>query len=108
MIEADYKQEVGNRLTVAIEALRLSKAEVARQFHVSPSKLGHWCAGRHYPDPFFLLRFCTRHNVTMDWIWRGMVTVAMDGALADALWAALEASPPTPEEAERQAPASAK
>lgn len=87
-----YKRDVGARLRLAIEALDLSFAEVARELDESPSKLGNWMRGTNFPDPWFVRRFCDRYGLTTDWLYRGQVSgVASD--VAAALWRAKEASP---------------
>lgn len=91
----EYKIEVGCRLRMAIEALNLSYAQVARELDESPSKLGNWMRGTNFPDPWFVRRFCDRYGVTTDWLYRGQVPgVASD--VAAALWRALEASQAAP------------
>ena len=79
-------------MRTAIEALGKKQVEICRMFDVAPSKLGNWMRGEHYPDPWFIVRFCNRFNVSADYFYRGLVSSAMDGPLADALWAAEEAA----------------
>lgn len=93
MDPATHKRDVGSRLRIAIQALGLSQAEVARQLDMSPSKLGNWLRGDDYPNEWKLYLFCTRHNVSADWIYRGQVAAAMAKPLADSLWEAGQASP---------------
>ena len=90
-----YKIEVGARLRMAIEALGLTFAHVARELDESPSKLGNWMRGANFPDPWFVRRFCDRYGVTTDWLYRGQVSGVASG-VADALWRALEASQAEP------------
>jgi len=87
-----HKLLVGDRLRMAIEALGKRPVDVCRIFDVAPSKLGNWMRGEHYPDPWFIVRFCDRFNVTADFFYRGRVSSAMDAPLADALWAKEEAA----------------
>ena len=87
-----HKLLVGDRLRMAIEALGKRPVDVCRIFDVAPSKLGNWMRGEHYPDPWFIVRFCDRFNVTADYFYRGRVSSAMDAPLADALWAKAEAA----------------
>jgi transcriptional regulator with XRE-family HTH domain len=93
MAGSEHKKEVGDRLLLTIQAVGRTQAEIARAFDVSPSKLGNWIRGENYPDPRFLLAFCERYAVTMDWLYRGRVSSAMDAPLADALWAASQEKP---------------
>jgi len=86
-----HRAIVGSRLRVAIEATGRPQAEIARQFEISPSKLGNWLRGDNYPDELFLSRFCDRYNISMDYIYRGRVAAAMAGPVADALYAAEQA-----------------
>ena len=90
VIATSHKLLVGDRLRTAIEALGKKQVEICRMFGVAPSKLGNWMRGEHYPDPWFIVRFCDRFNVSADYFYRGRVSSAMDGSLADALWAAEE------------------
>lgn len=85
-----HKLQVGDRLRTAIEAVGKKQVEICRMFGVAPSKLGNWLRGEHYPDPWFIVRFCDRFNVSADYFYRGRVSSAMDAPLADALWAAEE------------------
>lgn len=90
-----HRQLVGRRLRTAIQALHLTPAAVGRELGVSQQKLGNWLRGDHYPEPWFITRFCDRYGVTMDYLYRGIVPGARTQALAGALFAA--------EEAEREA-----
>lgn len=80
-----HRAEVGGRLRLTIEALDTTQAAVARVFDLSPSKLGNWLRGDSYPSIPFLIRFCDRYNVTLDWVLRGQVA-GVSGVLADDLW----------------------
>lgn len=88
--ETLHKGQVGRRLRATIEALGVTPAAVAKAFDVSPSKLGNWLRGDNYPSEWFVKRFCDRYGVTMDWLYRGMVS-GIDKGLADTLWASEEA-----------------
>lgn len=83
-----------------MEALGVTQAQVSRTLGVSPSLLGNWKRGDHYPDPFLMTVFCERYKVTMDYLYRGVISPALDEALADG-WAkervaSAEASPEAP------------
>jgi len=94
MSEKFYKEQVCSRLNIAIQAIGRSKREISEEFSVSQSRLGHWTTGaRHYPDMYFLYRFCERFGISADWIIRGRVSAAMSRPLEERLWAATEASP---------------
>lgn len=80
----EHREQVGQRLQLAIEALHLQPIEVARFLGITTSKLGNWLAGRNYPDEFLLARFCDRYGVTADWIYRGRL-YGLPGELADGL-----------------------
>ena len=83
-----HKRLVGDRLRIAIEALGKRPVDICRMFDVAQPKLGNWMRGDHYPDPWFIVRFCDRFNLSADYFYRGRVSSAMDCSLADALWAA--------------------
>lgn len=88
MSKTAHMVEVGVRLRMAIEALGLSQAAVARAFDgVTAPKLGNWLRGDHYPDEYFVKQFCDRYGITADWIYRGVVS-GVSGDAADALWKA--------------------
>ena len=89
-----HKRRVGSRLRIAIEAVGKRQADIVRIFpDVTASKLNNWLRGDDYPSEWFIVRFCDRFNLSMDWIYRGRVSVAMDASLADILWAAEQALP---------------
>lgn len=91
MSNAIHRAEVGRRLRVAIEALGLTQVAVCRELGESTTKLGNWLRGDHYPDEWFVARFCDRYGITADWIYRGVVSgVASD--VASELWKAEQAS----------------
>lgn len=97
-----HKRKVGSHLKMAIEALGLRQHQVAKEFGVSPSKLGNWVRGDNYPDEYFVKRFCERYQVSADWIYLGKV-YGMPSPLADTLWKAEEASSAERAGAESQA-----
>jgi len=94
MKASQHKLDVGDRLRTSIEALRLTQAEVARAFGISPSNLGNWLRGDAYPNPLFIKQFCDRYGINADYLYRGEVS-ALPVKLADAL---LEAQGSKPEE----------
>lgn len=70
---ATHKEFVGTQLRLAREAMRLTQTKVSAAYHLGKSnKLNQWEAGRYYPDPYFLKRFCDDTGFTMDWFYRGL------------------------------------
>jgi transcriptional regulator with XRE-family HTH domain len=90
--ESNYRAEVGRRLRAAIEVLGISQTEVGNTLGVSPSKMGNWLRGDHYPSQWFVKQFCDRYGITTEWIYRGIVS-GMSAPLADALWNAENSAP---------------
>lgn len=95
MSETLHREQVGHRLRAAIEALSITQAAVGNALGVSPSKLGNWLRGVHYPSAWFVKLFCDRYGITTDWIYRGVVS-GIDSALADALWQSQQSAPSGP------------
>ena len=77
MTEDQYKHGVGRRLRIAAEAVatkdNISLAEVARRIHISPSRLGNYFRGDHYPNAYHVFLFCQRFGVTADYIYRDSI-----------------------------------
>lgn len=95
---------VAQQFERAMESLGLTQAEVARTLGVSASLLGNWKRGDNYPDAFLMTVFCERYRVTMDYLYRGVISPALDEALADG-WAKSRVASQEPPQAEgRQAP----
>ena len=92
-----HKIEVGNRLRLAIEALGLSQAQVARTLGMTPSKLHNYIRGDNYLPHLAIVALGDRYNITADWILRGQVA-GMASPLADVLWQAASASSAAPKE----------
>lgn len=96
MSNTDHRHRVAANLAAAIDATTVTQAEFCRRFGVSPSKLGNWLRGNHYPDPYVMSAFCEAEGVTMDWIYRGRragVMSAVAERLAAASGASLAAEP---------------
>ena len=91
MESSEHKIAVGKRLRLTIETLELRQIDVARQFGISPSKLGNWLRGVNYPETLALIEFCDTYKLTMDWFLRGPAA-GVPGPLADILWRAGEAA----------------
>lgn len=88
-----HKRKVGSRLRLMIEAAGQRPVDITRRFPgVTAPKLGNWMRGDDYPSEWFVVQFCDRFNLSMDYLYRGRVSVSMDPTLADALWAAEQAS----------------
>lgn len=107
MSNSAHRRQTGSRLRIAIESLGKTQVEICNAFGVSPPKLGNWLRGDHYPDPYFIARFCNRYNITADWIYRNQAG-GVAGALGDALWEAAKAFESVPVAEERPAPAPSK
>lgn len=86
-----YRQQVGERIRIAIDAIGISYAEAASQMGIYPSKLGNWMRGDNYPDPLILTDFASRHLLTTDWFYRGVVA-GLPEPMASAVLAAEAAS----------------
>jgi transcriptional regulator with XRE-family HTH domain len=91
MDDARHKQQVGDRLRVAREALGLEQREMARLYGIDHTKLSHWERGKHYPAPTFIARLWERHRIPADWIYLGEVS-GVPHRLADSLLAGAKAS----------------
>ena len=87
MDDARHKQQVGERLRIAREAIGLEQREMASQFGIDHTKLSHWERGKHYPAPAFIARLWERHRIPADWIYLGEVS-GVPHRLADNLLAA--------------------
>lgn len=74
MSESPHKREIGDRLRQAREGLGYGLREFARLHDIDPTKLSHWEKGKHYPDPMFIQAMWTRHRVTADWIYLGLIS----------------------------------
>jgi transcriptional regulator with XRE-family HTH domain len=106
MSETLHKTQVGRRLRDAIKVLGISQTEVGKDLGASPSKIGNWIRGDHYPSEWFVKQFCDRYGITTEWIYRGIVT-GMAKRLADPLWnmeLSASAKDPAPEPPQRLTP----
>ena len=89
---AEHLASVAQNLERAMEALGLTKSELARSMDITLQKLGNWMRGDNYPDPYKLTLFCERFGVTMDFIYRGKIS-GLQKDVADGLAKAEQASP---------------
>ncbi|MCW5749631.1 MAG: helix-turn-helix transcriptional regulator [Alphaproteobacteria bacterium] len=65
---------VGRRLRQAREALGLTQRELFEDLGVQEGRWSHWETGRRLPDPLVMARLAERHAVSLDWIYRGVLT----------------------------------
>lgn len=99
---ATYRVDIANRLLIAMQANDLTPADVAKQFGIKRARIGHWLTGRYYPEPIFLLQFCTRYRVSFDWILAGRVSDAVSRPLGAVLRAEARASERAGQERDRK------
>lgn len=66
-----HQEEVAARWSLAIEALDLTRAAVARQLGVSAQRLNGWLNGGHPPPAFYLTEFCRLNRLPLDWLLLG-------------------------------------
>jgi transcriptional regulator with XRE-family HTH domain len=64
-----HRQIIGNRIRLALEGLGVSYSEAAAATGIDKSRLGHWCRGKHYPDPQWIEVFDKRYGISADWIY---------------------------------------
>lgn len=97
MGSTEHRRQVGERLTLSLEAVGLRQADVARALGVSQSKLGNWMRGDNYPDEYLMTVLCDRYGLTMDWLYRGVI-YGLPGELADGLARVRAASSAAPQD----------
>lgn len=82
--EVDHKEFVGHNLMIAREALQATQAQWTRDYALgSASKINQWERGKYYPNPWFLIRLCADHGLTMDWFYRGQRAGVASSVAAD-------------------------
>lgn len=91
MKKNEHKTFVASNLRQIISVIGGKQTEIARRISVSPSKLGNWLRGEHYPDPWSMYLLCEAYGVTMEWIYRGRM-YGLPGELVDGLRAKAAAS----------------
>lgn len=69
--EERLRELVGERLTLALEALQIRPSACAEMLGIAPPRLTHWTHGRHFPDPYRLALFCHLTGVTLDYLYLG-------------------------------------
>jgi hypothetical protein len=82
------KAQVGRRLRSTMEALGLTRVEVACALDGS---LGNWLRGGNDPSAWFVTRFCIRYGVMADSVYRGIVS-GVTSETAETLWESDEMS----------------
>jgi transcriptional regulator with XRE-family HTH domain len=71
--EQDLKQQIGENLVLAREALGQRQVDWVRrypEFLTSRGKLANWENGDRFPAPLFLLQLCRDYGLSMDWFYR--------------------------------------
>lgn len=91
MKKNDHKAFVAGNLRQIIAVIGGKQTEIARRIASTPSQMGNWMRGDHYPDPWSMWLLCEEYGVTMDWLYRGR-TYGLPSELADGLRARAEAS----------------
>jgi transcriptional regulator with XRE-family HTH domain len=91
MEASHYKQEVGSRLRIAMEALDLTEAELSREMSISIQKLENYLRGDNFPAPLFVHDLWERFGVTADWLFLAQLR-GVPEPLAGDLWAVKKAS----------------
>lgn len=87
-----HKQEVGQRLRLAREALGLTQQAFAEKLgERDKTKISHWERGKHYPDPLFIAALQRQFRISSDWLYSGDDALLPVG-VADSLRAAEAAS----------------
>jgi len=100
---SEHIRFVAQQFERAMEALNITQADVARALGKSPSLIGNWKRGDNYPDAHLMSVFCDRYNVSMDFIYRGVIS-GLSKEMADGLARAKAASREAPKvEAPRKA-----
>lgn len=57
-----------NRIAAAMEHARISQAEMARRFGLSPNAINAWVTGRNLPDTKHILQICRETGVRLEWL----------------------------------------
>lgn len=89
--EALHRRQVGERLTVAREALGQRAVDWVRRYKLkTASRLSQWESGKSYPAPLFLVQLCEDTGLTIDYFYRGK-KAGVSASLADDLRSGEEA-----------------
>lgn len=65
------RSEVGSRLRLAREALRMTQAEFAKQADIAANAYNQFEQGRRMLPPASAIAICDAHGLTTDWLYRG-------------------------------------
>jgi transcriptional regulator with XRE-family HTH domain len=65
------KAEVGRRLRLTREALRMSQKEFCEAASIAPNTYNQFEQGHRLPSVGKAARLCAAHNLTLDWIYLG-------------------------------------
>lgn len=85
------REEIGRRLKATRQALGLRARDIHRATGIGESAWSQYENGRRFPDLLQILPFTDRFGISLDWIYRGIVT-AMPFELAQNVLERLEAT----------------
>lgn len=66
-----WQKEVGQRLVLARDALRLKAVELASSLGITPQRLSNYETGFRPFDLQLAMELSRKHGITMDYIYRG-------------------------------------
>lgn len=69
--EVEFYEDLAWRLKLAVEALDVSKTDVAEAIGVSPQRLSNWLHAGNRPDWFAIAKLCRRFNISPGWVLLG-------------------------------------
>lgn len=73
MSDTLHRQQIGQRLRLAREALGFGLREFARMHEIDPSKLSHWERGKHIPDQAYLRILWEEYRIGPNFLFFGAV-----------------------------------
>jgi transcriptional regulator with XRE-family HTH domain len=88
--------EIGRRLKATRQALGLRTRDVHRATGIAESTWSQYENGRRFPDLLQILPFAERFGISLDWIYRGIITAVpyeIAQRVLDAQLSAPEADP---------------
>lgn len=68
----EFKREAGKRLAIAESALGLKARAICETINCAQNTWSQWKSGKSTPDLFYMVRFCDKYGITLDWIYRGI------------------------------------
>lgn len=68
----EWQKAVGERLRRTRAALGLSQVQMSRSIGVSPQRWNNWERGTRPLDLSAAVALCERHELTLDWLYRGV------------------------------------